>query len=130
MGQVFDATLPAVVAGTPVTQVITETPSYEGTDNDVARVMVTAPSTVAAQGVTNFATITVRQLRAGVVVTAVLAQLSVGANALPAETPVNVPIIPANPSTLQAGDVLDVQVTHTGTGGALPAGVVVAVELD
>jgi hypothetical protein len=129
MGQLLTTVLPAVVAGTPVTSVIGEIPTYEGTDNDFARVMLTAPSAVASPGGTNFATVTVRQMRAGSLVSNI-AQLSLANLALAAEVPVNVPITQSNPSGGQSNDVLDVQVTHTGTGQALPAGCVVGVEVD
>lgn len=129
MGQVFETTLPAVAAGTPVTQVITELPSYEGTDNAFVRAMVTTPSTVANPGATNFATITIRQMRAGASLGNV-AQLSLANTALTAEVPTNIPIVMANPSAGQSNDVLDVQVTHSGTGQVLPAGTLIAVEVD
>lgn len=122
--------LPAVVAGTAVTQVFAEIPAYGESDYAVGRVSLVSPSAVANPGTVNYATVTVRYFRGGTA-QGNLAQLSLSGVALTAETTTDVPLVVGrNQSVLQSGDVIDVQVTHTGTGQALPAGVVVEVEFS
>lgn len=97
-----------------------------GSDGQAQRVSVTAPagSTVNGQA-TNNATISVRQLRAGVVVaTLATLTLGVGASILP-EQPTALAVTPAG---LQRGDVIDVLYHQNGSGLALPAGLVVDIE--
>jgi hypothetical protein len=129
MGQVLGGPQAAVAAGTATTielgVVPTDTEEY-----GFGGATVTAPSTVAAQGGTNFATITFRQLRGGTLVQS-LGAINVGTTALTAETPIAATGGPSgqDPATFQAGDVIEVKVTHTGTGGALPLGWEPQVEL-
>jgi hypothetical protein len=129
VGQLLTATLPAVVAGTPVTQVIAAIPKHQGTDNYFIRSTLSTPSAISDPGGTNFATVTVSQYRAGVKVQDV-AQLVLTGNPVTALNTVRLPVIATTPSGGQPDDVLVVAVTHTGTGSALPAGCVVGVELD
>lgn len=123
------AVLPAQSAGgaTSVT-IVGEVPStFAEPSYAPQRISVISPSLVTGQA-TNFATINVRQMRAGSAVATIgTLALSAAAVTLPAEVPVSIPIS-GSPVLLDA-DVIDVQLVQSGTGLALPAGIVAAVEL-
>lgn len=123
------AVLPAqAAAGATSVTVVGEVPStFVQPSYSPQRLSVTSPSLVTGQA-TNFATINVRQMRAGgVVATIGTLALSAAAVTLPAEVPVSIPIS-GSPVLLDA-DVIDVQLVQSGTGLALPAGIVASVEL-
>lgn len=121
--------LPAQTAGgsTSVT-ILCEVPStFAEPSYAVQRISVTSPSLVTGQA-TNFATINVRQMRAGSAVATIgTLALSAASVTLPAEVPVSIPVS-GTPVLLDA-DVIDVQLVQTGTGLALPAGILASVEL-
>lgn len=125
----LEAVLPAQAAGgaTSVT-ILAPVPSQESTGAfRVSACSLTSPSLVTGQA-TNYATVNFRQMRAGSVV-ATIATLALSASTvtLPAEGESSVPVSGA-PSLLP-GDVIDVQLVQTGTGLALPAGIVAKVEI-
>jgi len=98
------------------------------------KLSVTAPSLVTGQA-TNFVTITFRQLRAGSVVATIgTLTLNAAGVTLPAEVEVDVPVPgsvpPAVRPILVPGDVIDVQCVQSGTGLALPAGIVAKAEIS
>lgn len=95
----------------------------------VTRAEVTPPAgfTTVTGVATNNATINVRQLRAGSVVSTFASlTLNAGTN-LAAEAPVNIPVT-ANIS-LQPDDVIDAVLHQNGTGIAVGAGLVVTVDI-
>jgi hypothetical protein len=127
MGMVDTTTLPAVVAGTDANYELMEVPATESA-NALARLTLTPQNTQAAQGGTNYLILTVKQFRAGSAI-ATLGSLLFSVTATVAETPIAIPLTGAD-QQLQAGDVLEAEFTHAGTGGALGAGSSVEVELQ
>ncbi len=132
--ETLEAVLPAVAASGPsATTLLGAVPSAEAEGAVVlSKLSLTSPSLVTGAA-TNFATITFRQLRAGVSV-ATLGALALSASTvtLPAETEVSVPITNATPQfsvTLTPGDIIDVVISQAASGLAIPAGVVAKVEL-
>lgn len=107
---------------------------FEASDSSgvgVSRVVVTPPAgfTTVTGVATNNVTINVRQLRAGAVV-ATFASLTLNAGTnLVAETPVNIPVTNTN-INLQPDDVIDAVLHQNGTGLAVGAGLVVAVDIS
>lgn len=76
----------------------------------------------AVEGATNFVMLTLRQWRAGAFLVN-LGTINIGTQALVAETPQDFTL--TNPDAqVRAGDVITLQYTQAGTGGATPAGVV------
>lgn len=130
MGQVISALLPAVSAGASAKIAnLGLVPVYEATDTMAAKVSLVAPSTVAAQGGTNFLTVQVRRipLASGTPGTpVVMAAHNLGTTALTADTPTTETITaPAD----AGGDIIEVWGLQTGTGGVLPANTLCQVEL-
>lgn len=128
--EVLDAVLPAQTAGgaTSVT-VLGDMPSAESTATwVVGRLSLTSPTLVTGAA-TNFATINFRQVHAGSAVQT-LGTLALNATTvtLPAETEVNVPITGTTP--IPSGDTVDVQLVQSGTGLALPAGILARAEVS
>jgi len=124
-----DAVLPAQsAAGGTITTLIGAVPSNLVQSTwQVEKLSAVSPSLVTGAA-TNYASLVVRQLRAGSVVqTLGTLALNAASVTLPAETEVNIPITNAGP--LLDGDVLDVQQQQSGSGLALPAGIVVKCEL-
>jgi hypothetical protein len=125
---IYSATLPAQAAGgaDAVAMAGVYKPAFYSGDT-VTDVAVVAPpgfTTVTGAG-TNNVTVSVRQLRAGVVVTT-FAALTVGAgSSLAAEVPLDIPVS-AQP-VLLADDVIDVVLHQNGTGQAVGAGLLVSV---
>ncbi|GAC1375196.1 MAG: hypothetical protein NVSMB4_03190 [Acidimicrobiales bacterium] len=123
--------LPAQAAAGADANVVVCTYEYsDGQGQGVGSVVATPPAGFATvTGVaTNNATINVRQLRAGSVVsTFASVTLNAGTN-LVAETPLAVPVssVPA----LQANDVIDAVLHQNGTGIAVGAGVIVTVTVN
>ncbi|GAC1373737.1 MAG: hypothetical protein NVSMB4_00630 [Acidimicrobiales bacterium] len=97
----------------------------------VTRVEIVPPAaypTVTGTAAPNNATISVRQMRANVLVATVASvTLAVGTN-LVAETPVNVPVV--GTPVLLADDVLDVLLHQNGTGLAINVGLEVVVDIS
>jgi hypothetical protein len=127
--EMLQAVLPAQSAAgaTSVTIVGAVPSSYDQPNYSVGKLSVTSPSLVTGQA-TNFATINVRQMRAGASVGTIgTLALSAASVTLPAEVETNIPV--TGSPVLLDGDVLDVQLVQTGTGLALPAGIVAKVEL-
>lgn len=108
--------------------------TFESSDSSgvgVTRVEVTPPAgfTTVTGVATNNATINVRQLRAGSVVSTFASlTLNAGTN-LVAEVPVNIPVTNPNVS-LQPDDVIDAVLHQNGTGLAVGAGLVVTVDVS
>ena len=127
--QAFNAALPAqAAAGATLTTILGDAPDNFVEPSFVLETLaLVSPSLVTGQA-TNYATISFRQMRAGALV-ATLGSLVLNAASvtLPAETETAVTIV-GTPKIL-AGDTLDVQQIQTGTGLALPAGIVARVEL-
>lgn len=102
----------------------------DGSGVGVSRVEIVAPAgyaTVTGTAGPNNATISVRQLRAGAVVSTFAAlTLAVGTN-LVAETPVTIPI--TGSPVFQQDDVIDVLLHQNGTGLAINAGLFVIVDV-
>ena len=102
----------------------------DGSGVGASRVEVVAPAgyvTVTGTAAPNNATINVRQLRAGAVVSTFASlTLAAGVN-LVAETPVNIPI--TGTPTFQQDDVIDVVLHQNGTGLAVGAGLYVIVDV-
>lgn len=120
MGQVFDATTAAVTAGASAKIAdVGVAPGYEDTDNSVARVTFEPDGAQAAQGATNFLTLTYQYVRAGAAAVP-FATISLGATALVANVPVHGALVAS--INLQQDDEIIVYGTQAGTGGACPAG--------
>lgn len=131
MGQVVSALLPAVTAGASAKVAdIGLVPAFEATDTTAVKVSFVAPSTVAAQGGTNFLRLQVRRipLASGAPGTpVVMAEHNLGTTALTADTPTTETILlPAD----AGGDIIEVWGLQTGTGGVSPANVLCQVELS
>ena len=128
--EVLQAVLPAQTAGgaTSVT-ILGDIPStFSQPSYQVGKISLTSPSLVTGQA-TNFATFNVRQMRAGSSVATIgTLALNAGTVTLPAEQETNVPV--SGTPALLAGDTIDVQMVQSGTGLAIPAGVVAKVELE
>lgn len=126
--QTDDAVLPAqAAAGATATTIIGAVPSnLTQATWQVEKLSAVSPSLVTGAA-TNFATLTVRQMRAGALVQNLGTLPLTAGVTLPAEVEVNIPIVNAGP--LQDGDIIDVQQLQSGTGLALPAGIVVKAEL-
>lgn len=120
--------LPAqAAAAADVTTVLT---AVQRTESDlnylVSEVEVLSPTAVTGVATNNF-TLSVRQLRAGSVVST-FASVTFGAGTnLAAETPLVVPV--STPPAFQQDDVIDVLLHQNGTGLAVPAGLVVELQL-
>jgi hypothetical protein len=126
---VDDALLPAQTAGgATATTIIGAVPSnLTQATWQVEKISAVSPSLVTGAA-TNYASLVVRQMRADVLVQNIgTLALNASSVTLPAEVEVNIPITNAGP--LLDGDILDVQQIQTGTGLALPAGIVVKAEL-
>jgi hypothetical protein len=126
----YQSALPAQsAAGADSTTLIDAVAGIEDLNGQVVGIVLTPPngfSTVTGV-VTNNATITVRQLRAGVFVQNLGAvTLGSGTN-LVAETPLTVPVTSSGP--ILPNDVLDVLMHQNGTGIAIGAGVKAEVQL-
>lgn len=128
--------LPAQTAGGATsTTLVGQVTTTEGSDNFLTRAQIVPPAGYATvTGVaTNNATFTLRQLRAGSVLVANLATVTLASGTnLVAETPVSFTInaTAAQQSGLQEGDVIDVTMVQNGTGLAVGAGLLVIVELS
>lgn len=125
------APLPAQAAAGATATTIVET--FELSDSSgvgVTRVEVTPPpgyTTVTGTAAPNNATLNVRQLRAGAVVsTFASVTFAVGTN-LVAETALVVPV--TGSPNLQQDDVIDCQLVQNGTGLAIGAGLMVEVDV-
>jgi hypothetical protein len=131
MADHLQAALPAQSAGgATVATVVGEVSGSGGTDNFVTRMSLTlaAGASTVTGAATNNVTFSFRQIRAGSVVqTLGSVTLASGTN-LVAETPLVVAVSGAA-STMQAGDLVDVQMVQNGTGLAVPAGVVASVDI-
>ena len=128
--EVLEGLLPAqAAAGATTTTMIGDLPSAEATPSyTIGKLSLTSPSLVTGQA-TNFATITFRQMRAGASVQTLGSYvLNVGTVTLPAETETNVPV--TGTLAVLAGDTIDVQCVQTGTGLALPAGILAKAEVS
>lgn len=134
----YKAALPAQTAGgaTATTVIGAHSVTQYTSGGTVTRVVVTPPAgyTTVTGVATNNYTLTIRQLRAGSVVTASVATLTavVGVNFV-AETPVVIPLVTsaAAPSTFaQLDDVFDAQLVQNGAGLAVGAGLVVSVDVN
>ena len=126
---VKQAVLPAQgAAGATSVTILCEVPSAFVQPNYAPqRLSVISPSLVTGAA-TNFATINIRQMRAGAAVATIgTLALSASTVTLPAEVPVSIPIT-GSPVLLDA-DVIDVQLVQSGTGLVLPAGIVASVEM-
>ena len=102
----------------------------DGSGVGVSRVEVVAPAgyvTVTGTAAPNNAQISVRQLRAGAVVSTFATLVLAAGTNLVAETPVNIPITGA--PLLQQDDVIDVVLHQNGTGLAIGAGLYVIVDV-
>ena len=102
----------------------------DGSGVGVSRVEVVAPAgyaTVTGTAAPNNAQISVRQLRAGAVVSTFATLVLAAGTNLVAETPVNMPITGA--PLLQQDDVIDVLLHQNGTGLAIGAGLYVIVDV-
>lgn len=123
--------LPAqAAAGADANVIVGTTELTDGAGIGVSRVVVTPPAGYATvTGVaTNNATINVRQLRAGAVLsTFASVTLNVGTN-LVAEVPVNIPI--TTQVTVNPDDVIDAVLHQNGTGVAVGAGLIVTVDIS
>lgn len=115
-------------AGAAVVQELVAVPaSFSESSWLVSRFSLTSPSLVTGVA-TNNVTFNLRQIRGGsVLATLASVVLAAGTN-LAAEQEFNAVLSSQGP--LQAGDVLDVQMVQNGTGLAVPAGVLVKVELQ
>jgi hypothetical protein len=124
-------TLPAQTAAGSTSTTVIGTWSVESRQTDtVTEVIITPPagySTVTPASNTNYATLNVRQLRAGTVVQtfATVPLNTTGGLTLVAETPVQATI--SVQPVFHDDDVIDVQMVQAGTGLALGAGLVVDV---
>ncbi|GAB2676663.1 hypothetical protein [Nocardia goodfellowii] len=120
---IYSATLPAQAAGGSITTTLAGvySPAFYSGDTVTDVQLVAPPGYPTLTGTaTDNATITVRQLRNGVVQrTFASLTLAAGTN-LAAEIPVTVPL--TSQPVLRAGDVLDVQVSQNGTGRAIASG--------
>lgn len=126
---VKQAVLPAQsAAGATSVTILGEVPStFAEPSYAPQRLSLISPSLVTGQA-TNFATINIRQMRAGSAVATIgTLALSAATVTLPAEVPVSVPI--SGTPVLLDGDVIDVQLVQTLTGLALPAGIVASIEM-
>jgi len=132
--QTYEAVLPAVAAsGSSATTILGAVPSKEAEGAIVlSKMSLTSPSTVTGQA-TNYCTFTFRQLRAGAsVATLGTFVMSAASVVLTAEVETDVTIINATPQfavSMAPGDVIDVVISQTASGLAVPAGVVAKVEL-
>lgn len=128
--EVLQISLPAVAAaGGTTTFLIGEIPTKESEGSFILEsISVTAPTLVTGATATA-GTFNVRQLRAGSVVTAVVATLALvtGVN-LAAEVEVTIPITTA--VAWLAGDLMDVQYVQISTGLALPVGTQIQAEIS
>ncbi|MFI7528045.1 hypothetical protein [Nocardia salmonicida] len=125
---IYSATLPAQSAGGADTTTLAGVYSsafYSGdTVTDVQLVAPPAYVTLTG-GATNNVTISVRQLRDGVVLQA-FASLTIAAGvSLAAEIPVTIPL--NSQPVLRARDVLDVQLHQNGAGQAIASGLQLSV---
>ncbi|PXX65390.1 hypothetical protein DFR70_104454 [Nocardia tenerifensis] len=125
---IYSTTLPAQAAGGADLIAVAGVYSQEFYSGDtVTDVEIVAPagySTVVGAA-TNNVTISVRQFRAGAVVSTFASLTTTTGVSLSAEGPVSVPIT-AQPILLP-GDVIDVRLHQNGNGQALGAGLFVAV---
>lgn len=128
----YKATLPAQTAGGATSTTVIGAHAASGVSGgNLARVVVVPPAgytTVTGVATDNF-TLTVRQLRAGVVVTASVASLTAvsGVNFV-AETPVVVPLVGSAFARLD--DVFDAQLVQNGAGLAVNIGLIVSVDIN
>jgi len=124
-------TLPAVVAGTPQTIDLGIVEGHGGGGFAVGEVRMVTRTAQAAQGATNFATLTLSYVRAGAS-PVTIATVSLGASALVQDIPLSWTFVTGaqERDQLQDGDVLQLSASHTGTGGALAAGAVLEVQRD
>ncbi|MGY0502177.1 hypothetical protein ACWZHB_27125 [Nocardia sp. FBN12] len=120
---IYSATLPAQAAGGADTTTLAGVYSsafYSGdTVTDVQLVAPPGYATIVGAATDN-ATISVRQLRNGVVLQIFASLTLIAGTNLAAEIPVTVPL--TSQPVLRAGDVLDVRMHQNGTGSAIPAG--------
>lgn len=125
---IYSATLPAQAAGGTDTTTLAGvfSPAFYSGDTVTDVQLVAPPGYPTVTGAaTNNATITVRQLRNGVVQQSFASlTLTTGVN-LAAEIPVTIPL--ASQPVLRAGDVLDVRIHQNGTGQAIAGGLYVSV---
>lgn len=117
----LEASSDAVTAGVATVVPIGVAPANTTGEQFVGALTFVPSAAQAAEGGTNFATGTFRQFRAGALLNT-LGSINFGTTALVADQTVSATITDPNPFQVQAGDVFDVQITHTGTGGAVPAG--------
>lgn len=125
---IYSATLPAQAAGgTDVVAVagVYKPAFYSG--DTVTDVTVVAPSGFSAitGAATNNVTISVRQLRAGVVLQTFASRTFTTGAGLVAESPVNIPI--STQPVLLPDDVIDVQLRQNGSGVAVGPGLIASV---
>ena len=124
------ATAAQAAAGADVNVLVGTFEASDASGLGVTRVVVTPPAgyTTVTGVATNNATINVRQLRGGSVVSTFASlTLNAGTN-LVAETPVQIPV--TSNISLQPDDVLDAVVHQNGTGLAVGAGLVVTVDVS
>lgn len=123
MAETIRYTLPAITGGTDFTTDIWVVPT-DVEDYTVLRVEVVSNTAITAQGGTNNETVTLNRVRAGSA--AAVAALPLGTQALAQDTPVSLAV--SNPG-LQANDVLQLAVTHAGTGATTATGIEFNVEV-
>lgn len=127
--ETLEAVLPAQSAGgaTSVTILGAVPSAHAQPQYQPSKLSLSAPSLVTGQA-TNFVTVNFRQMRAGASVATIgTLALSAATVTLPLEVERDVPI--TGSPILLGGDVIDVQCVQSGTGLALPAGVVAKVEM-
>ncbi|WP_405166720.1 hypothetical protein OG203_17440 [Nocardia sp. NBC_01499] len=125
---IYSATLPAQAAGGADTTTLAGiySPAFYSGDTVTDVQLVAPPGYATVTGAaTNNATISVRQLRNGVVVQT-FARLTLAQGiVLAAAMPVTIPL--AAQPVLRAGDVLDVQLHQNGTGQAIGPGLFLSI---
>ena len=125
------AVLPTQAAnGATIATIVGEVPaSFAQTTYQVQRVTLTSPTAVTGVATQNF-TVNVRDMRAG----AAQSTLATVTFALNTNLAVEVPFAATGGGTttavtVNAGDLIDVQLVQNGTGLAVPVGIVASVEL-
>ncbi|MBF6449028.1 MULTISPECIES: hypothetical protein [Nocardia] len=128
---IYSTTLPAQAAGASDVTALAGAYSpafYSGdTVTDIEIVAPTGYPTIVGSAADNV-TITLRQLRAGAVVTTFGSLTTAAGITLSPETPVSIPI--TTQPILLAGDVIDARVHQNGAGQAIAAGLLVSVYIS
>jgi hypothetical protein len=120
MAAAHEAAVPATATATVGAVLNTlEIPSDIGSEDNVVAIHFVPQTAQSAQGATNHSTLQVRDVSSNTTAPVVLGSINFGTQAATAETNIDMTLAA---QAVKLGDVLDVYLAQTGTGGACPAG--------